>query len=111
VEVEEMPLAGVVDVAFAAGAEGVAAEQGQEFGQRGVLFLQAVELGRGLVEDAPELVEAASGVLGLASGVLGAPVLGLLPQLGVAAEQVVQQPLEFGRIGRELRRVAHTMNW
>ena len=65
--------------------------------------LQVVEISRGLVEQALEFVDAASCVIGSLS--LG---LGLLPQLVVAAEQVVEQPLEFGRIEREAWRDAHT---
>ena len=47
-EVEEMPLVRVVDEAFAARAEDIAAEQGQRLGQLGVLLLQLAVVGGGL---------------------------------------------------------------
>ena len=64
-EVEEMALARVVDEAFAARAEDVAAEQCQGLGQLGVLLLELVVVGRGRVEHALEFVDAALGVFGL----------------------------------------------
>ena len=46
-------------------------------------------------------------------GVFGLPlsVFGLLPQLVVAAEQVVEQPLALLRIVREMWCDAHDMNY
>jgi hypothetical protein len=98
-EVEEMALVGVVDAALAAGAEDVAAEQGQGLGQLGVLLLEAVVIGGGRLEDALQLVDAAAGVLGL------------LPQRVVVAEQVVEEPLGLDRIVGEPRGDAHDMNY
>ena len=105
-EIEEMALVRVVDPALAARSEEVAAEQGQGLGQLGVLLLQAVVVGGGLLEDALQLVDAAAGVVGpLALG------LGLPPQRRVAAEQVVEEPPAFDRIIGESRRDAHEMNY
>ena len=103
-DVEEMTLARVVGEAFAALAEDVAAKQRQGLGQLGVLFLQLVVIRRGLIEHAFELVDAALGVFGLLLGGLG-----LLPQLVVAAEQVVEELLAFARIVRKSQRDAHDM--
>ena len=90
-----MTLARVVDKAFTALAEDVAAKQCQGLGQLGVFFLQLVVVRRGLIEHAFELVDAALGVFGLLLGGLGLLLsgLGLLPQLVVAAKQVLEQPL------------------
>ena len=63
-DVEEMTLARVVEEAFAALAEEVAAQQGQGLGQLVVLLLQLVVIGRGLVEHAFEFVDPALGVFG-----------------------------------------------
>jgi hypothetical protein len=97
VEVEEMTLGGVVVEAFVAGAEDVAAEQGQGLGQLGVFFLELVVVGGGLVEHAFEFIDAALGGVGVLLSVfeLLLSVFGLLPQLVVAAEQVVEQPLAW----------------
>ncbi len=88
VEVEEMTLGGVVVEAFVAGAEDVAAEQGQRFGQFGVFFLELVVVGGGGIEDTLEFIDPALSVFGPPLSVFG-----LLPQLVVAAEQVVEQAL------------------
>jgi hypothetical protein len=103
-----MALIRVVDVAFAARAEEVAAEQGQGLEQLGVLLLEVVIVLGGRREDALQLVDAAAGVVGPAVLVLGplALALGLLPQRVVAAEQVLEEPPALGRIiGRERCRV------
>jgi hypothetical protein len=112
-ELEEMPLVRVVGPALAARAEEVAAEQGQGLGQLGVLLLEALVVGGGLIEDALELIDAAAGVVGPLALGLGPPplILGLLPKLVVAAEQVVEEPPAFGRIIGESRRHAHDMNY
>jgi hypothetical protein len=93
-----------------------------------VFLLQLLVIGRGLVEDVFEFLDAASRVFGLLPGGLGllsqpvlfeqafefvdaasrvigslAGLVGLPVQLGVAAEQVVEHPLEFARIVREGR--------
>jgi hypothetical protein len=81
VEVEEMTLAGVVVEAFVAGAEEIAAEQSQRLGQFGVFFLELVVVGGGGIEDTLEFIDPALSVFGLP------------PQLVVAAQQVVEQPL------------------
>ena len=73
-KIEEMALVGVVGASLAAGAEDVAAEQGQGLGELGVLLLEVVVIGGGLREDALQLVDAAVLVLGRRA------VLGLLPQ-------------------------------
>ena len=115
-----MTLARGVDKAFTALAEDVAAEQCQGLGQFGVFFLQLIIVGRSLIEHAFELINAALGVFGLAldvfslfSSVFGLSLgtLGLLPQLVIAAEQVVEQPLEIGPIVGEVRYDAHDMNY
>ena len=105
-DVEEMTLAWVVDKAFTALAEDVAAKQGQGLGQLGVFFLQLIVIRRGLIEHAFELIDAALSIFGLLLGTLG-----LLPQLGVAAKQVVEQPLAFARIVREAWCDAHNMKY
>ena len=99
-EVEEMPLIGIVDPAFAPRAEEVAAEQGQRLEQLGVFLPESVVVGGGGVEDAFQLVEPAANVLGSLAFALGALmcVLGLLPQRVVAAEQVREEPPALGRI-------------
>jgi hypothetical protein len=106
-EVEEVALARVVDVALAARAEDVAAEQGQRLGQLGVLLLEAVVIRGGRLEDALQLVDAAVDFLGPLAFVLGplafvlgplAFVLGLPPQRVVAAEQVAEESPALGRI-------------
>ena len=56
-----MTLAWVVDEAFAALAEDIAAKQCQRLGQLGVFFLQLVVVRRGLIEHAFELIDAAFG--------------------------------------------------
>ena len=84
-EAEEMALVRVIDPALAARSEEVAAEQGQGLGQLGVLLLQAVVVGGGLLEDALQLVD--------------------------AAEQVVEEPPAFDRIIGESRRDAQEMNY
>ena len=112
-DVEEMALARVVEEAFAAPAEEVAAQQCQGLGQFGVFLLQSVVFGRGPVEHALELVDAAPGVIGPLLRVIG-PLsggLGLPPQLVVAAEQVLEQPPAFRRIVGDMRRDAHDMNY
>ena len=100
-DVEEMTLARVVGEAFTALAEDVAAKQGQGLGQLGVFFLQLVIFRRGLFEHAFELIDAALGVRRLClserSSACSLGVLGLLPQLVVAAKQVLEQPLAFTR--------------
>ena len=105
-EVEEMSLAGIVAKAFAAWAEDIAAQQGQCLGEFGMFLLQLAVVSRSLGEDAFEFIDAASGVIGLPlSG------LGLLPQLVVAAEQVVEPPLAFTRIIGEMECDAHNRNY
>ena len=79
-----MTLSWVVLAAFAAGAEDIAAKQRQRLGQLRVFLLQLVVVGRGLVEHALEFIDAAPGIFSLPVSVFG-----LLPQLVVAAEQVV----------------------
>jgi hypothetical protein len=115
-----MPLARVVEEAFAAPTEEVAAQQRQGLGQLGVLLPQPFIFGRGLVEDAFEFIDAAAGVLGPLSGVLGplsgvlgllAGVLGLLSQRVVAAQQVLEEPPAFRRIFRDLKCDSHDMNY
>ena len=101
-QVEEMPLARVVDESLAAGAEDIAAEQRQFLGQLGVPGLQLAVIDGGLVEHAAELIVESPGVLGLFPGVLGLlpGVLGLPPQLLVAADQVEEQrPAFLGILG------------
>ena len=49
--------------------EDVAAHQGQGLGQLGVLFLEFVVIGRGLIEHALKLFHSRFGVLGLLLGV------------------------------------------
>jgi hypothetical protein len=95
VEVEEMTLAGVVVEAFVAWAEDVAAEQRQRLGQFGVFFLKLVVVGGGGIEDTLEFIDPPLSVFGLSLSVFGLSlsVFGLPPQLVVAAEQVVEQPL------------------
>ena len=128
-DVEEMTLARVVGKALAAPAEEVAAEQGQGLGQLVVLLLQLLVIRRGLLEHAFEFVDPALGVFGLLSGGLGllVPVVlfeqmlefidaalgvfGLLPQLVVAAEQVVEQPRAWTRIVRQAWCDAHHTNY
>ena len=78
-----------------------------------MLLLEAVVIGGGLVEDAPQFGDAAVGVvgplvLGLGPLVLG---LGLLPQRVVAGQQVVEEPPAFDRIIGEPPRDAHNMNY
>jgi len=113
VEIEQMALAWVVDVAFAARSEDIAAKQRQCLGQFGVLLLQLAVVGRGLVKDSLELVDAPLGVFGLPLGALCLPLsaLCLPPQLVVAAEQVVEQPLALLRIVGETWYDAHNMNY
>jgi len=69
-----------------------------------VFLLQLVVIGRGLGEDAFELIDTASGVIGLLLSGLGLLLsgLGLLPQLVVAAKQVVEPTLAFTRIIGEM---------
>jgi hypothetical protein len=109
-DVEEMTLAGVVRETFTALAEDVTAKHRQGLGQLGMFFLQVAILRRGLFEHAFELIDAAlcgfdlllsdlGSLTGILSLLLGA--LGLLPQLGVAAKQVLEQPLAFTGIVRE----------
>jgi hypothetical protein len=106
-------LTGVVGEAFAALAEDVAAEQRQSLGQLGVFFLQLAIFRRGLIEHAFELTDAALCVFNLLlsdfGSLLGA--LGLLPQLRVAAEQVLEQPLAFVWIVRDVWRDAHDTSY
>jgi hypothetical protein len=106
-----MPLVGVVDDSLAAWAEDVAAKESQRLGQLGVLLLKLTVVCRGLCEHAFHLSEAAVRSFGLLLRVLDLPlgdlsltlgIFGLLPQLVVAAEQVVKQPLELLRIVREI---------
>jgi hypothetical protein len=92
-EVEERSLSRVVDAAFAAGPEEIASEQGQGLGEGGVLLLEAVVIGGGLIEDAFELADAAPARFGPL--VLG---LDLAPERVVAPEQVGEEPPAFGRI-------------
>ena len=94
-----MTLAWSVDKAFTALAEDVAAKQRQGLGQFGVFFLQLIVICRGPIEHAFELIDAALSVFGL------------LPQLVVAAEQVVEQPLAIARIVRESWCDAHNMKY
>ncbi len=97
VEVEEMTLAGVVVEAFVAWAEDVAAEQRQGLGQFGVFFLELVVVVRGGIEDTLEFIDPALSVFELLLSVLGLP-----PQLVVAAQQVVEQPLALlGIVGEK----------
>jgi hypothetical protein len=105
-EIEQMALAWVVDVAFAARSEDIAAKQGQCFGQFGVLLLQLAVVGRGLIKHALELIDAPLGLFGLPLSVLG-----LQTQLVVAAEQVVEQPLALLRIVGDTWYDAHNMNY
>ena len=81
---------------FTALAEDVAAQQCQRLGQLGVFFFQLVVVRGGLIEHSLEFAKAAFCVFGLKLSSLG-----LLPQLLVAAKQVLQQPLAFTRITRE----------
>ena len=115
-KIEEMPLSGIVHMAFATRAEEAAAEQGQRFEQLDVLLLEFVVVGRGGVEDAFEFVETTADVLGLLVFVFGSLVfvfgslmfvfgslmlfLGLLPQRVLAAEQVREEPPALVRIIR-----------
>jgi hypothetical protein len=94
-----MTLAGVVVEAFVAGAEDVAAEQSQCLGQLGVFFLELVVVGGGGIEDALEFIDPALSVFGL------------LPQLVVAAEQVVEQALALLGFVGETWCDAHNMNY
>jgi hypothetical protein len=87
-DVEQVALAWGVAKAFTALAEDVAAKEGQGLGQLGVFLLQLIVVGRGLIEHALQLIDAALSILGLLLGTLGLP-----PQLGVAAKQVLEQPL------------------
>jgi hypothetical protein len=104
-----MTLARVVDKAFTALAEDIAAKQCQRLGQLGVLFFQLVVVRRGLIKHTFELAEAAFCVFGLLLSSLGLLLssLGLLPQLFVAAKQVIEQPLKFPRIIGESWHDAH----
>jgi len=112
-DVEEMTLAGVVGKTFTTLAEDIAAKQCQGLGQFSVLFLQLVVFRRGLIEHAFELIDAALCVFDLLLGTLGLLLgdLGLLPQRGVAAKQVVEQPLAFTGIIREVWCDAHDMSY
>jgi hypothetical protein len=108
-----MTLVRVIDVAFAAWPEDITTKQGQRLGQFGVFFLQLAVVSRGLFQDALELVDAPLGFFGLPPGFFGLPlgVFGLPPQLVVAVEQVVEQPLELTRIVGEMWDEAHNMNY
>ena len=66
-----MTLARVIVVAFAAGAEDIAAKQGQRLGQLGVFLLQLAVVGRGRFEHALELIDAPLGLFGLPLSVFG----------------------------------------
>src|SRR5512135_2646361 len=94
-----MTLARVVAEAFAARAEEVAAKEGQRLGQLGVFLLQLAVVSRRRFEHALELIDAALSVCGL------------LPQLVVAAEQVVEQLHALLRIVGETWWYAHNMNY
>jgi hypothetical protein len=97
VEVEEMTLAGVVVEAFVAGTEEIAAEQSQRFSQFSVFFLELVVVGRGGIEDTLEFLDPALSVFGTPLSVFDLP-----PQLVVAAQQVVEQPLALlGIVGEK----------
>jgi hypothetical protein len=113
VEIEQMALARVVDVAFATRSEDIAAKQGQCLSQFGVLLLQLAVVGRGLVKHALEFVDPPLRLFGLSLRLFGLPlsVLGLPPQLVVAAEQVVEQSLELLRVVGETWYDAHNMNY
>ena len=92
-----MTLAGVVVEAFVAWAEEITAEQSQRFSQFGVFFLELVVVGGGGIEDTLEFIDPALSVFGPALSVFG-----LLPQLVVAAQQVVEQPLALlGFVGEK----------
>jgi hypothetical protein len=105
-EVEEMPLAGIIAEAFAARAEDIAAQQCQCLGEFGVFLLQEAVVVGGLGEHAFEFINAASVGVGLLLSVVG-----LLPQLVVAAEQVVEPTLAFTQVVRERLVDAHDMNY
>ena len=115
-----MTLAGVVRETFTALAEDVTAKQRQGLGQLGMFFLQLAIFRRGLFEHAFELIDAAlcvfdlllsdlGSLTGTLSVLLGA--LGLLPQLGVAAKQVLEQPLAFTEIVRDVWHDAHDTSY
>ena len=126
VEVEEMPLAGIVEESFAAGSEDIAAKSRQLLGQFGVFLLQLAVIGGGGIKHALEFSDAASGVFSLPLSVLGLllsvlglllsvlglllSVLGLPPQLIVAAQQVEEQPLALLGVVGEMWCDAHNMN-
>jgi len=74
VEVEQMTLVRVVDVAFATRSEDIAAKQREGLGQLGVFLLQMAVVGRGLVKHALKLVDAALSVFGLPLSVFGSPL-------------------------------------
>src|ERR1700679_2795388 len=74
VEIKEMTLVWVVDVAFAARPEDIAAKLGQDVGQLFVFLLQLAVVGRGLVKHALKLVDAALSVFGLPLSVFGSPL-------------------------------------
>jgi hypothetical protein len=108
-----MTLAWGVDKAFAALAEDVAAKQGQGLGQLSVLFLKLVVVRRGLIEHSLELIDTALSVVALLLGDLSLPLcdFGLLPQLIVAVEQVLEQPLALAWIFRESYGDTHNMRY
>ena len=91
-----MTLAWVVFEAFAAGAEDIAAKQCQRLGQLGVFFLQLAVVGRGRIEHA---AARRCGADRLRPPLV---IFGLLPQLVVVAEQVVEQLLALlGIVGEK----------
>ena len=69
-------------------------------------FLEFVIIGRGLIEDSLKLFDSRLGVVGLLLSERG-----LLPQLVVAAEQVLEEPLILAWIVRKSQRHAHDMNY
>ncbi len=75
--------------------------------QLGVFLFQLIVVCRGLIEHPLELVnDGRRASLGLLLGALG-----LLPQLGVAAQQVIEQPLAIGGIVRKSVGDAHNMKY
>ena len=81
-----------------AGAEEIAAEQRQGFGQFGVLLLELAVVVGGGIEDTLEFIDPALSVFGSSLSVFGLP-----PQLVVAAQQVVEQALALlGIVGEEV---------
>jgi hypothetical protein len=108
---KEVALAWRIIEAFTPTTEDIAAHQGQHLGQLRMLFLEFVVVSRGLIEYTLEFFHSTAGVLGLLLGVLDLLLgeLGLLPQLIVAAEQVLEELLVVAWIVRNSQRHAHVI--